>query len=117
MIEILNDAEVARGRETGALVARILQTMKERTQVGTNLLEIEDGERPVGQQQRGEQRVVRSNAAVSRQMADRHGPDHAADPSGTRLGACQQRRPWIQGGDCLRLGQRPRQLRTRDGQD
>ncbi|MCA0328422.1 MAG: type I methionyl aminopeptidase [Actinobacteria bacterium] len=41
MIEILNDAEVARGRETGALVARILQTMKERTQVGTNLLEID----------------------------------------------------------------------------
>jgi methionyl aminopeptidase len=41
VIEILNDAEVARGRETGALVARILQTMKERTQVGTNLLEID----------------------------------------------------------------------------
>jgi methionyl aminopeptidase len=41
MIEILNDAEVARGRETGALVARILQTMKERTHVGTNLLEID----------------------------------------------------------------------------
>ncbi|WP_152361467.1 type I methionyl aminopeptidase [Microlunatus speluncae] len=41
MIEILNPAEVARGRETGALVADILQTLKRRTTVGTSLLEID----------------------------------------------------------------------------
>lgn len=40
MIEILNAAGVARGRVTGALVADILQTMKRRAVVGTNLLEI-----------------------------------------------------------------------------
>lgn len=40
MIEILNAAGVARGRVTGALVADILQTMKHRATVGTNLLEI-----------------------------------------------------------------------------
>ncbi|EXF24710.1 methionine aminopeptidase [Nesterenkonia sp. AN1] len=40
MIEILNPAGVARGRVTGALVADILQTMKRRAVVGTNLLEI-----------------------------------------------------------------------------
>jgi methionyl aminopeptidase len=42
MIEILNPAEVARARETGALVADILQTLKSRTSVGTNLLEIDE---------------------------------------------------------------------------
>lgn len=41
MIEILNPAEVARGRETGALVAGILQTLKTRSTVGTNLLDID----------------------------------------------------------------------------
>lgn len=41
MIEILSPAEVARGRETGALVARILQTMKSRSTAGTNLLDID----------------------------------------------------------------------------
>ncbi|WP_181309614.1 type I methionyl aminopeptidase [Nocardioides campestrisoli] len=41
MIEILNPAKVARARVTGALVAEILQTMKERAVVGTNLLEID----------------------------------------------------------------------------
>jgi len=41
MIEILNPTEVARARETGALVANILQTMKSRTVVGTNLLDID----------------------------------------------------------------------------
>lgn len=41
MIEILNQAEIARGRDTGALVATILQTIKERSTVGTNLLEID----------------------------------------------------------------------------
>jgi methionyl aminopeptidase len=41
VIEILNRAEIARARETGALVADILQTLKGRTRPGTNLLEID----------------------------------------------------------------------------
>src|SRR3954452_24026788 len=41
MIEILNPPEVARARETGALVADILQAMKSRATVGTNLLDID----------------------------------------------------------------------------
>jgi len=41
MIEILTPAEVARARETGALVATILQELKRRAAVGTNLLEID----------------------------------------------------------------------------
>jgi methionyl aminopeptidase len=41
MIEILNPTELARARVTGALVADILDTCKERTGVGTNLLEID----------------------------------------------------------------------------
>ena len=41
MIEILNPAEIAKARVTGALVADILQTMKGRATVGTNLLEID----------------------------------------------------------------------------
>ncbi len=41
MIEILTPAEVTRARATGALVAHILQTLKERTTVGTNLLDID----------------------------------------------------------------------------
>jgi methionyl aminopeptidase len=42
MIEILTPAEVERARETGALVADILQAMKSRARVGTNLLEIDE---------------------------------------------------------------------------
>ena len=41
MIEILNSAEVARAKETGALVANILHMLKGRTTVGTSLLEID----------------------------------------------------------------------------
>ncbi|MCC3270821.1 type I methionyl aminopeptidase [Arthrobacter gengyunqii] len=41
MIEILNPAEIAKARVTGRLVADILQTLKQRTTVGTNLLEID----------------------------------------------------------------------------
>ncbi|TQS41377.1 type I methionyl aminopeptidase [Cryptosporangium phraense] len=41
MIEILNPTDLPRARETGALVARILQTMKSRSTVGTNLLDID----------------------------------------------------------------------------
>ncbi|GEN79955.1 type I methionyl aminopeptidase [Actinotalea fermentans] len=41
MIEILNQAELARARVTGALVAEILQTIRARATVGTNLLEID----------------------------------------------------------------------------
>ncbi|MDO3697623.1 M24 family metallopeptidase, partial [Curtobacterium flaccumfaciens] len=41
MIEILTPAEVDKGRATGALVGTILQTLRERTRVGTNLLEID----------------------------------------------------------------------------
>ncbi|MDN3481457.1 type I methionyl aminopeptidase [Arthrobacter sp. APC 3897] len=41
MIEILTPAETAKARVTGRLVADILQTLKERTAVGTNLLDID----------------------------------------------------------------------------
>jgi methionyl aminopeptidase len=41
VIEILNRTELARARETGALVADILQAMRSRATVGTNLLDID----------------------------------------------------------------------------
>ena len=41
MIEILNPTELARAKDTGALVADILQTLKSRSSVGTNLLDID----------------------------------------------------------------------------
>lgn len=41
MIEILSPTALARARATGALVADILQTLKHRSTVGTNLLEID----------------------------------------------------------------------------
>ena len=41
MIEILNPAEVTRAKVTGALVADILQSLRERSTVGTNLLDID----------------------------------------------------------------------------
>lgn len=41
MIEILNPTELARARATGALVADILSACRERSGVGTNLLEID----------------------------------------------------------------------------
>ncbi len=41
MIEILTPAEVDRARATGALVGTILQTLRERTRVGTNLLDVD----------------------------------------------------------------------------
>jgi len=41
MIEILNSDELNRARATGALVGRILQTLKDRVTVGTNLLDID----------------------------------------------------------------------------
>jgi len=41
VIEILNPSQVALARETGALVGEILQTMKSRSVVGTNLLDID----------------------------------------------------------------------------
>lgn len=41
MIEILNPAELVRARATGALVADILQSLRDRTTVGTNLLDID----------------------------------------------------------------------------
>ncbi|MFD7771313.1 type I methionyl aminopeptidase [Streptomyces sp. NPDC059787] len=41
MIEILNPALLARAKDSGALVADILHTLKGRTAVGTNLLEID----------------------------------------------------------------------------
>ncbi|TDD49104.1 type I methionyl aminopeptidase [Kribbella antibiotica] len=41
MIEILSPAEVDRARKTGALVGTILQTLKGRAEVGTNLLDID----------------------------------------------------------------------------
>lgn len=41
MIEILNPTELPRAREAGALVADILQTLKSRCEVGTNLQDID----------------------------------------------------------------------------
>jgi methionyl aminopeptidase len=41
MIEILNPTELARARDTGALVGEILRTLQGRSAVGTNLLEID----------------------------------------------------------------------------
>ncbi|MGW0549177.1 type I methionyl aminopeptidase [Streptomyces altiplanensis] len=41
MIEILNSALLTRAKETGALVADILQTLKGRSAIGTNLLDID----------------------------------------------------------------------------
>lgn len=41
MIEILNPAQLLRAKDAGALVAGILQTMKSRSTVGTNLLDID----------------------------------------------------------------------------
>ncbi|MBM7085342.1 type I methionyl aminopeptidase [Micromonospora humidisoli] len=41
MIEILSPTDVRRARDTGALVAEILQTLRSRSVVGTNLLEID----------------------------------------------------------------------------
>lgn len=41
MIEILNTDQISRARVTGALVADILHTIKDRATVGTNLLEID----------------------------------------------------------------------------
>ncbi|MEE1622392.1 type I methionyl aminopeptidase [Zafaria sp. J156] len=41
MIEILTPAELDRARATGALVADILDTLRQRAEVGTNLLELD----------------------------------------------------------------------------
>ena len=41
MLEIMTANQLARARDTGALVAEVLQTMKARTTVGTNLLDID----------------------------------------------------------------------------
>ncbi|WP_341946682.1 type I methionyl aminopeptidase [Microbacterium sp. LWH11-1.2] len=41
MIEILNDDELARARDAGALVGGILQALKKRTAVGVNLLDLD----------------------------------------------------------------------------
>ncbi len=41
MIEILSSTELAQATKTGALVGTILQTLKSRTAVGTNLLDID----------------------------------------------------------------------------
>ncbi len=41
MIEIMTPVELSRARQAGALVADILQTLKGRTTVGTNLLDID----------------------------------------------------------------------------
>ncbi|MET7277018.1 type I methionyl aminopeptidase [Kribbella sp. NPDC005582] len=41
MIEILSSTELVKARKTGALVGTILQTLKSRTAVGTNLLDID----------------------------------------------------------------------------
>ena len=40
MIEILNPTELLRAKDAGALVAGMLQVLKRRSTVGTNLLDI-----------------------------------------------------------------------------
>lgn len=42
MIEILTPAELDRARDSGALVAEILQALRSRAAMGTNLLEINE---------------------------------------------------------------------------
>ncbi|KQX74945.1 type I methionyl aminopeptidase [Aeromicrobium sp. Root472D3] len=42
MIEIMSPAQMPRARAAGALVGHVLQTLRERVDVGTNLLEIDD---------------------------------------------------------------------------
>ena len=54
MIEILNPTQVARAKDTGALVADILQTLKGRTTVGTNLLDIDKWAQAMIEQARAE---------------------------------------------------------------
>ena len=41
MIEVLTSAELRRARDAGALVAAILQALKSRCEVGTNLRDID----------------------------------------------------------------------------
>ena len=41
MVQILNAADVARARRTGGVVAHVLQTLKDRCAVGTNLLDLD----------------------------------------------------------------------------
>ena len=41
MIEILSPAQLVRARRTGALVGDILQTLRARSTLGTNLLDID----------------------------------------------------------------------------
>src|SRR5687767_10204032 len=41
MLEILNPTELTRAKDTGALVAEILQTLQRRSTVGTNLMDID----------------------------------------------------------------------------
>ncbi len=41
MIEILSPAELSRARETGGLLAGVLQELKNRSRVGTNLLDLD----------------------------------------------------------------------------
>ena len=55
MIEILNASELLRAREVGAVVAGILQTLKSRSTVGVNLLEID----------RSAQRMIAEAGALS----------------------------------------------------
>ena len=54
MIEILTGAELDRARVTGALVARILATLRGRADVGTNLLEVDRWAREMIEESGGE---------------------------------------------------------------
>jgi methionyl aminopeptidase len=47
MIEIVSTTELTRARRTGTLVGDILQTLRSRTTVGTNLLDIDDWTREI----------------------------------------------------------------------
>ena len=64
MIEILSAAELVRAKETGALVADILQAVKSRATVGTNLLDIDRWTKAMIARRRGAVLLRRLRAVV-----------------------------------------------------
>ena len=119
MIQILNATEIARARETGALVAEILQTLKGRCTVGTNLLDVDEWARSMIVEA-GRPVLLRRLRAVVRQRTvrplhlhlgqRRRAPRPAARPHPRR------RRPAVARPRCLAAGHRRRlgrQLRRR----
>ena len=71
MIEILDSDQLGRARDAGALVGRILQTLKVRARVGVNLLELD----------RWTKRMIEDAGATSCYVD--YAPRSAVGPSGT----------------------------------